>query len=144
MIRRPPRSTRTHTLFPYTTLFRSTFQLTDALRRTGWLRIRSATPEPGSSEDAPPDYRLRSRLYGKGNDLSLAVELVQADHDLVIWTHEVPIRSGARGPDQVTSGSLTLANSLTRPRGPVVVPPVPFSPDIPAPCSPSVLAPPAP
>src|SRR3546814_10467845 len=27
MIRRPPRSTRTDTLFPYTTLFRSAFQL---------------------------------------------------------------------------------------------------------------------
>src|SRR3546814_3221114 len=27
MIRRPPRSTRTDTLFPYTTLFRSSFQL---------------------------------------------------------------------------------------------------------------------
>src|SRR3546814_4477653 len=27
MIRRPPRSTRTDTLFPYTTLFRSTFDL---------------------------------------------------------------------------------------------------------------------
>src|SRR3546814_5646958 len=26
MIRRPPRSTRTDTLFPYTTLFRSTFE----------------------------------------------------------------------------------------------------------------------
>src|SRR3546814_3399075 len=26
MIRRPPRSTRTYTLFPYTTLFRSTFR----------------------------------------------------------------------------------------------------------------------
>src|SRR3546814_5075315 len=77
------------------------FRLTDALRRTGWLRIRSATPEPGSSEDAPPDYRLRSRLYGKGNDLSLAVELVQADNDLVVWTHEVPIRAAARGPDQL-------------------------------------------
>src|SRR3546814_5198367 len=28
MIRRPPRSTRTDTLFPYTTLFRSTFYVT--------------------------------------------------------------------------------------------------------------------
>src|SRR3546814_1699998 len=27
--RRPPRSTRTHTLFPYTTLFRSMFRLVD-------------------------------------------------------------------------------------------------------------------
>src|SRR3546814_8801377 len=29
MIRRPPRSSRTDTLFPYTTLFRSTFCFTD-------------------------------------------------------------------------------------------------------------------
>src|SRR3546814_5383640 len=32
MIRRPPRSTRTDTLFPYTTLFRS-FELRDIVRR---------------------------------------------------------------------------------------------------------------
>src|SRR3546814_7707872 len=32
MIRRPPRSTRTDTLFPYTTLFRSPYEIT-ALRR---------------------------------------------------------------------------------------------------------------
>src|SRR3546814_2873271 len=32
MIRRPPRSTRTDTLFPYTTLFRSGDDRTDALR----------------------------------------------------------------------------------------------------------------
>src|SRR3546814_20062040 len=34
MIRRPPRSTRTDTLFPYTTLFRSRIQ--EAL---GWIRV---------------------------------------------------------------------------------------------------------
>src|SRR3546814_10161468 len=31
MIRRPPRSTRTDTLFPYTTLFRSTLQVKSAV-----------------------------------------------------------------------------------------------------------------
>src|SRR3546814_9736381 len=31
MIRRPPRSTRTDTLFPYTTLFRSVFDVADDL-----------------------------------------------------------------------------------------------------------------
>src|SRR3546814_15640824 len=36
MIRRPPRSTRTDTLFPYTTLFRSIFA---ALRRTEQDRV---------------------------------------------------------------------------------------------------------
>src|SRR3546814_4729449 len=100
-----------------------------------WLRIRSATPEPGSSEDAPPDYRLRSRLYGKGNDLSLAVELVQADNDLVVWTHEVPIRAAARGPDQLAWVSMSLASSLTRLRGPVVERALHGYPDMPAPRS---------
>src|SRR3546814_18039004 len=33
MIRRPPRSTRTHTLFPYTTLFRSDFVIAGFLCR---------------------------------------------------------------------------------------------------------------
>src|SRR3546814_12281651 len=70
MIRRPPRSTRTDTLFPYTTLFRSVrdparrieFQITGPVVRTGQrvlaqvrhhvrvaclpqLRVREAAPE---------------------------------------------------------------------------------------------------
>src|SRR3546814_13136412 len=35
MIRRPPRSTRTDTLFPYTTLFRSVMASTAGIRRWG-------------------------------------------------------------------------------------------------------------
>src|SRR3546814_16875519 len=46
MIRRPPRSTRTDTLFPYTTLFRSCFPLR---RRTG------AWPDHRRAEDAARD-----------------------------------------------------------------------------------------
>src|SRR3546814_18274954 len=42
MIRRPPRSTRTDTLFPYTTLFRS--------RPTGELRRDLARAEPREEE----------------------------------------------------------------------------------------------
>src|SRR3546814_9932054 len=34
MIRRPPRSTRTDTLFPYTTLFRSIYNATQAAARS--------------------------------------------------------------------------------------------------------------
>src|SRR3546814_7811087 len=37
MIRRPPISTRTDTLFPYTTLFRSAIAGGSALARTGWF-----------------------------------------------------------------------------------------------------------
>src|SRR3546814_11384191 len=69
MIRRPPRSTRTDTLFPYTTLFRSAgrtrgdgrpvqghgdprFGLATprGLRRTG--RLRMTTVEPATAADA--------------------------------------------------------------------------------------------
>src|SRR3546814_11192492 len=46
MIRRPPRSTRTDTLFPYTTLFRSSASM--ATRR-----------RPCASISTPPSYRCR-------------------------------------------------------------------------------------
>src|SRR3546814_1224805 len=45
MIRRPPRSTRTDTLFPYTTLFRSTAPAGPALPRRG--AARGARPRRG-------------------------------------------------------------------------------------------------
>src|SRR3546814_10568990 len=58
MIRRPPRSTRTDTLFPYTTLFRSSLQAVDqqnqhALRQKG-------TRRGGYSADRPCSRRSRS------------------------------------------------------------------------------------
>src|SRR3546814_14417702 len=40
MIRRPPRSTRTDTLFPYTTLFRSPVLLMSALNLEFWISLR--------------------------------------------------------------------------------------------------------
>src|SRR3546814_9151040 len=53
MIRRPPRSTRTDTLFPYTTLFRSRSRRTHRRRH----RRRSAA----SRGRPPPAFRSRSR-----------------------------------------------------------------------------------
>src|SRR3546814_16759680 len=78
MIRRPPRSTRTDTLFPYTTLFRSIYRLniasewviaTALLRRPrflGWAPS-SYLPFPGSGgtriaaplATTPPQSRLQ-------------------------------------------------------------------------------------
>src|SRR3546814_16629548 len=57
MIRRPPRSTRTDTLFPYTTLFRSRLHLEHPQRarcggralRQAWARL-SREPTPRSEE----------------------------------------------------------------------------------------------
>src|SRR3546814_12480069 len=51
MIRRPPRSTRTDTLFPYTTLFRS-------IRSTGWA---PAPPGAASSTSGIASFPRRQR-----------------------------------------------------------------------------------
>src|SRR3546814_2249404 len=54
MIRRPPRSTRTDTRFPYTTLFRA-FHLfwrnPKLLERMMRLLLPTVAPEPGASQD---------------------------------------------------------------------------------------------
>src|SRR3546814_8472937 len=62
MIRRPPRSTRTDTLFPYTTLFRSAERLRGALQPHRALRL--AGPHP-----------LRHDRAGAGQGDTLAMVL---------------------------------------------------------------------
>src|SRR3546814_3104280 len=54
MIRRPPRSTRTDTLFPYTTLFRS-----------------AAAPRPPADLPVPPS----PRAYARGKELTCPAHL---------------------------------------------------------------------
>src|SRR3546814_7178099 len=70
MIRRPPRSTRTDTLFPYTTLFRSTLQAARPLRRDRRAQDGLARPEPRrrrlrnhrrTEVEGPPDQHHRQR-----------------------------------------------------------------------------------
>src|SRR3546814_5945926 len=51
MIRRPPRSTRTDTLFPYTTLFRS--RDTEFCSDRGFQAHRTCTPEKRQSRTMP-------------------------------------------------------------------------------------------
>src|SRR3546814_5401007 len=71
MIRRPPRSTRTDTLFPYTTLFRSQgdSRATDATRGQAlerWQRLEPDNLAPrlhaGSAEDWLPQAGAYARL----------------------------------------------------------------------------------
>src|SRR3546814_15237755 len=61
MIRRPPRSTRTDTLFPYTTLFRS-HRLPPPAPQDAGVRVarrrsfpRPPDPQPGGGADRPHD-----------------------------------------------------------------------------------------
>src|SRR3546814_1674682 len=61
MIRRPPRSTRTDTLFPYTTLFRSRPAKERRFHRSGHLWRRLRLLQPG----------LRARRAHAGHDARL-------------------------------------------------------------------------
>src|SRR3546814_3416020 len=76
MIRRPPRSTRTDTLFPYTTLFRS--RRGETRRRRG---TRSKVEAP-ADEEAAPDHVVKRgigvRVAGDGGaqDRRLVVEQI--------------------------------------------------------------------
>src|SRR3546814_5472170 len=55
MIRRPPRSTRTDTLFPYTTLFRSSL-------RSGYQALRSAKTHQTTEFTSNPHSTIQKRL----------------------------------------------------------------------------------
>src|SRR3546814_9043444 len=74
MIRRPPRSTRTDTLFPYTTLFRSE-EIVDALRPRQPVRLaaRLVEREEGLEQVHVRVLATRQRQRLTARDLPLAV-----------------------------------------------------------------------
>src|SRR3546814_2569880 len=65
MIRRPPRSTRTDTLFPYTTLFRSPRCRERGPRHPALRRPGDIVPHPGRPDGAA-GRRRRRRQRGPG------------------------------------------------------------------------------
>src|SRR3546814_1507573 len=56
MLRRPPRSTRTNTLFPYTTLFRAAHPSVDVVEPDG--ATQRGRDEPGWAHDEVEDHRV--------------------------------------------------------------------------------------
>src|SRR3546814_15231914 len=95
MIRRPPRSTRTDTLFPYTTLFRSMeAKSTRSSVMDEWapqrrFRTFPACPVPRAS--APPRARANPLAFPRPNTTSSPM---QGDEDLL----PVTLGVGAAGP----------------------------------------------
>src|SRR3546814_10986173 len=78
MIRRPPASTRTDTLFPYTTLFRSDHALGLAGCRTDDLQA----PAPGAALVVDRAVgRDAGGVFGEGLHLHQAAHALRADHD---------------------------------------------------------------
>src|SRR3546814_16354958 len=81
MIRRPPRSTRTDTLFPYTTLFRSKDGLIDAIfeRRIEWLEERRKQGIDAATLEGELDLRTAlDLLYRPIAEIELDGERVYA------------------------------------------------------------------
>src|SRR3546814_18977601 len=76
MIRRPPRSTRTDTLFPYTTLFRSLVELQTACE-LNYVRLLQLLPD--MRNDARGRQHVRRVALSQGEHLLgvLALEVLE-------------------------------------------------------------------
>src|SRR3546814_8487746 len=86
MIRRPPRSTRTDTLFPYTTLFRSHPDIRISLD-TGTALARF--------DDGGPDLALR---HGPGHWPGLKARHLMDDALFPVAAPSLPVVDGIAGP----------------------------------------------
>src|SRR3546814_6549575 len=71
MIRRPPRSTRTDTLFPYTTLFRSRFSA--GITRN--ILYRNVAEPRRRDVGKHPGFVILHRVQGNGDSADAAVSL---------------------------------------------------------------------
>src|SRR3546814_12315647 len=87
MIRRPPRSTRTDTLFPYTTLFRSVFDVTIACRNGSEITYdftafdteqRAATLRRWDRELSDPAIRFQVRSEEHTSELQSLMRISYA------------------------------------------------------------------
>src|SRR3546814_8296739 len=92
MIRRPPRSTRTDTLFPYTTLFRSTpwlrFNVAYAQAPTLWRFLARARRSEEHTSELQSLMRISYAVFclkKKNNELQLNQHITNKNnnHDLI-------------------------------------------------------------
>src|SRR3546814_4285275 len=79
MLRRPPRSTRTDTLFPYTTLFRSFLGLDVADTESPGMRGLEALIETIHPDDAAEFRDSLGRCLITGEPFSMSCRLRRAD-----------------------------------------------------------------
>src|SRR3546814_12220367 len=141
MIRRPPRSTLTDTLFPYTTLFRSLVKLTAAERRVRDIAFQSLDP-------VPVKRLLRS---GKWIDFAQTECLTRqgkiSEYLYLIAEGEASVRVGEQEVARLAAGRLVAelgSLALPPPPAPPTPPPPPPHPPPPPPPPPPPTPPPPP
>src|SRR3546814_5124494 len=101
MIRRPPRSTRTDTLFPYTTLFRSSCTTpTPPLKRRGFIDAIAPSPLPLQPNPLRPRRAFRARSAGQ--------------HHGKCYRHRVAMGRRGQGEDRRSEEHTSELQSLMR------------------------------
>src|SRR3546814_5573363 len=109
MIRRPPRSTRTYTLFPYSTLFRSGRCPSDRRKSLFCEHRHRCTPQPHPAGlqlyDPNPDRRRRAAAW---RSLSVDCRLMPAAADTLVAFRGVEKRYAATGRPAVSCLDLTI------------------------------------
>src|SRR3546814_10686351 len=98
MIRRPPRSTRTDTLFPYTTLFRSDRAVVFCELAAADDATATAVVAQALGIDARPDVPLVERISGVVGDDEVVVLVDKCEHLLEAAVQLVDHRL-SRGPN---------------------------------------------
>src|SRR3546814_21027833 len=99
MIRRPPRSTRTDTLFPYTTLFRSGFGAVKGLALATVLFMGATLLyDIGYGNAARPAWMTESRTYQATHAPSAALSKVIAEHRADAREAESPAEGRGAAP----------------------------------------------
>src|SRR3546814_1606004 len=118
MIRRPPRSTRTDTLFPYTTLFRSQTISSDA---TGTLVVTGYNYDPATGEGSVAYvYTLTDNtLDADGTTVSFDLTITDADGDAASDTLDIRIvddapTARADGDSVTEDGAATADGNVDR------------------------------
>src|SRR3546814_18781967 len=101
MIRRPPRSTRTDTLFPYTTLFRSQLAVGIHRRRTG---VAAGDVEVGEEVD-----RQRAQLRR-----GVTVKCLRLDRGQPGLRRVERLDASVRLDDALRGGERRVADAVTR------------------------------
>src|SRR3546814_19309982 len=102
MIRRPPRSTRTDTLFPYTTLFRSIFQGLSLGGEYGASATYLSEMAPRAHRGFWASFQYLTLIGGQLCAIFVAILLqaVLTEAQLTAWGWRIPFVIGARSEER--------------------------------------------
>src|SRR3546814_14397901 len=109
MIRRPPRSTRTDTLFPYTTLFRSVLRgpqstLLGKNSSAGAILVRRSRPTNAVEGRARTEYGTDNLFHAQGLMTSPIVDVILTAELYAMYSHSDGYAANLL-PDVSDSGS---------------------------------------